>query len=93
MLSQKRLIKSLFVLFIALLVVLPSFVQSYRVLDDDDTDTQAASSSNNEMSVQESKKLQTALKIVKAYLEYQIDEIDGILSKQGKLLLFYLTII
>lgn len=66
---------------IVLVVLIPGFSRAYRISDDDDSEN--ASSDASDVIVADEKKLQTALKIVKSYLEYQIEEINSIINKKG----------
>ena len=66
---------------IVLVVLIPGFSRAYRISDDDESEN--ASSDVSDDIVADEKKLQTALKIVKSYLEYQIEEINSIINKKG----------
>lgn len=65
---------------IVLVVLIPGFSSAYRISDEDDSEN---ASDGSDVIVADEKKLQTALKIVKSYLEYQIEEINSIINKKG----------
>lgn len=71
-------LQTLSLLFLVMIIFIPNLMNCYRLDDDGEKSTD-----NNEIGVSDGKKLQTALKIVKAYLEYQIDEIDSIINREG----------
>lgn len=73
-------VQSISLSLIVLVVLIPGFSRAYRISDDDDSEN---ASDASDVVVADEKKLQTALKIVKSYLEYQIEEINSIINKKG----------
>lgn len=75
-------IQSYILIVICFAVLIPSLVKCYRVLDEEETNSEEP----EDLTITEGKKLNTALKIVKAYLEYQLDEVDSMIKKEGFIL-------
>lgn len=73
-------VQSISLSLIVLVVLIPGFSRAYRISDDDESEN---ASDASDVVVADEKKLQTALKIVKSYLEYQIEEINSIINKKG----------